>query len=123
MANRPLHPLIHRLLCRAGRNANGGVDDGVLLEHFLRQKDEAAVETLVWRHGPMVLGTCRHLLRNGHDGASAGAVSGRARETEKVVVGGGASSLDGFRNLNRELITPSVLDVPRLVGELAFPCR
>jgi RNA polymerase sigma factor (sigma-70 family) len=41
--------------------------DGQLLERFLAQRDEAAFEALVKRHGPMVLGVCRRLLRNAHD--------------------------------------------------------
>jgi RNA polymerase sigma factor (sigma-70 family) len=48
-----------------------GLSDGQLLEHFIERRDEAAFETLVRRHGPMVLGVCRRLLRNGHDADDA----------------------------------------------------
>jgi len=38
------------------------VSDAELLERFVRFRDEVAIETLLWRHGPMVLTTCRRLL-------------------------------------------------------------
>src|SRR5262249_40954001 len=37
--------------------------DGRLLERFARRGEEAAFEALLRRHGPMVLGVCRRLLR------------------------------------------------------------
>ncbi|HEV2946214.1 MAG TPA: sigma-70 family RNA polymerase sigma factor, partial [Gemmataceae bacterium] len=43
----------------------GGLSDGQLLEGFVRQRDEAAFEALVRRHGPMVLGVCRRVT--GHE--------------------------------------------------------
>ncbi len=49
----------------------GGLSDGQLLEHFIERRDEAAFGTLVRRHGPMVLGVCRRLLRNYHDADDA----------------------------------------------------
>jgi RNA polymerase sigma factor (sigma-70 family) len=52
--------------------ANGGDwSDGQLLERFLSQREEAAFEALVCRHGPMVLGVCRRVLRDGHDAEDA----------------------------------------------------
>src|SRR6266851_1502764 len=39
-----------------------GLPDDVLLERFVAQRDEAAFEILLCRHGPMVLNTCRRLL-------------------------------------------------------------
>jgi len=45
--------------------------DAVLLENFVDQRDEAAFEALVHRHGPMVLGLCRRMLRNSHDAEDA----------------------------------------------------
>jgi RNA polymerase sigma factor (sigma-70 family) len=43
-----------------------GSTDAQLLERFIGQRDEAAFEELVRRHGPMVLAVCRRLLRDGH---------------------------------------------------------
>ncbi len=40
--------------------------DRDLLQRFTRQNDEGAFETLLTRHGPMVLGLCRRLLHDRH---------------------------------------------------------
>jgi RNA polymerase sigma factor (sigma-70 family) len=49
----------------------GSLSDGQLLERFAARRDEAAFEILVQRHGPMVLGVCRRILRNDHDAEDA----------------------------------------------------
>jgi RNA polymerase sigma factor (sigma-70 family) len=48
-----------------------GVSDAELLERFVTRRDECAFELLVWRHGAMVLGTCRRILRHHHDAEDA----------------------------------------------------
>ena len=45
----------------------GGLDDAELLERFVRQRDEAAFEVLLWRYGPLVLSVCRRMLRREQD--------------------------------------------------------
>jgi RNA polymerase sigma factor (sigma-70 family) len=64
-----------RLLLRGTRPIDGlpagGLSDAELLERFVSQRDAAAFEVLLWRHGPMVLGVCRRLLRHEHDAEDA----------------------------------------------------
>src|SRR5262249_44200310 len=48
-----------------------GLTDKQLLENYLNRRDEAALEALVRRHGPMVWGVCRRVLRNYHDAEDA----------------------------------------------------
>ena len=43
------------------------LSEGDLLERFVTQADETAFTALVSRHGPMVLGVCRRILRDEHD--------------------------------------------------------
>jgi RNA polymerase sigma factor (sigma-70 family) len=54
----------------AGRFIEAGygeqISDGQLLDRFIEQWDQAAFCDLVHRHGPMVLGVCRRILRDTH---------------------------------------------------------
>jgi RNA polymerase sigma factor (sigma-70 family) len=51
---------IHRLFAEG---TISGIPDGQLLDRFLDESDEAAFAALVDRHGPMVLRTCRAVVR------------------------------------------------------------
>ncbi len=44
-----------------------GLGDGALLARYASGRDGAAFEALVARHGPMVLATCRAVLKHEHD--------------------------------------------------------
>ncbi len=48
-----------------------GLDDVQLLERFAARGDGPAFASLVARHGPMVLGVCRGVLRDPHDAEDA----------------------------------------------------
>ncbi|MHB1423196.1 MAG: sigma-70 family RNA polymerase sigma factor [Gemmataceae bacterium] len=47
------------------------LSDAVLLERFVRQRDESAFAALTARHGAMVLRSCRRILGDAHDAEDA----------------------------------------------------
>ena len=49
----------------------GGLSDGQLLDRFIDRREEAVFEAIVRRHGPMVWGVCRRVLRDHHDAEDA----------------------------------------------------
>ena len=57
-----LTQMLHRL-----RRLRAPCPDRVLLDRFLRRRDEAAFAALVSRHGPLVLRLSRRWLRNEQD--------------------------------------------------------
>jgi RNA polymerase sigma factor (sigma-70 family) len=71
MASDHSNPLLRYIRRLAGRPSDGGASDGQLLDCFLSQRDEVAFETLLRRHGPMVLATCRRILRDDHEAEDA----------------------------------------------------
>jgi RNA polymerase sigma factor (sigma-70 family) len=66
MRNR-LGVVVAHLRRMAVRQGDGVSSDARLLERFVANRDEAAFEVLVWRHGPMILGVCRRVLRGSAD--------------------------------------------------------
>lgn len=64
-------PILHHLRQAVLRRDGAGFSDGQLLRSFLYRRDEAAFEALVRRHGPMVRGVCRRVLRNLDDADDA----------------------------------------------------
>ena len=71
MAPRMLSPLLRQLNRLLESRQADGLSDAELLERFAERGDEAAFEVLVWRHGPMVHGLCRRLLRRTEDADDA----------------------------------------------------
>jgi RNA polymerase sigma factor (sigma-70 family) len=50
-----------------GQGTLVGMSEDLLLDRFVKHKDEAAFEAIVARHGPMVLGVCRRVLEDPED--------------------------------------------------------
>lgn len=71
MANSQTNIVIDHLRRAVVAGREPDLTDGQLLECFLSRRDEAAVTTLVRRHGPMVWATCCRLLSNHHDAEDA----------------------------------------------------
>jgi RNA polymerase sigma factor (sigma-70 family) len=71
MATTPLGTVLNNLRRSFLRQDGTGPTDGELLECFITRRDEAAFEALLHRHGPMVLGVCRRVLRNEADAEDA----------------------------------------------------
>jgi RNA polymerase sigma factor (sigma-70 family) len=71
MANASLGRVIRHLRQSLDRGEAGALTDPDLLGRIVAEHDPAAFEVLVWRHGAMVLGLCRRLLRHEQDAEDA----------------------------------------------------
>lgn len=71
MANRIVSEVAAGLTRLASESPALGVTDTELLRRFAESRDAAAFELLMWRHGPLVLGTCRRVLRRFADAEDA----------------------------------------------------
>src|SRR5262245_66370264 len=70
MVGHDLQTVVHRLHRLASEGA-ACAPDAELLGRFVGARDAAAFELLVWRHGAMVLATCRRVLGHGPDAEDA----------------------------------------------------
>src|SRR5262249_44609701 len=68
-ANAP--PLIRSIRHLAAGSCPTSLSDGQLLVRFMSLRDDTAFAALVRRHGPMVLGVCRRVLRDWHEAEDA----------------------------------------------------
>ena len=71
MVNEQLNAVARHLDLLEGSRDARELSDGQLLERFAVRGEEAAFAALVRRHGPMVFGVCRRVLRNAHDAEDA----------------------------------------------------
>jgi RNA polymerase sigma factor (sigma-70 family) len=71
MANGLLTGVLRHLRRATLLSEGAAQTDGDLLERYLTERDEAAFEALLVRHGAMVLGVCRRILRNEADAQDA----------------------------------------------------
>lgn len=56
---------------RLRRSDRGSLSDAQLLEAFIERRGQGAFRALLERHGAMVMGVCRRILRNHHDAEDA----------------------------------------------------
>jgi RNA polymerase sigma factor (sigma-70 family) len=71
MADGQLAGVLHYVRRLTGAHADDIITDRVLLARFLQRRDEPAFAALVERHGAMVLGVCRRILRDRHEAEDA----------------------------------------------------
>lgn len=66
MAKSQFDAVLRQIRQLAGPNEAAAEEDAAVLERFVVQKDEAAFDVLMQRHGAMVLGLCRRILQDQH---------------------------------------------------------
>ncbi len=71
MATSQINEVVQYLRSATLLRDGAGLTDEQLLGCFVAQRDEAAFAMLVRRHGPMVWGVCRRVLRDHHDAEDA----------------------------------------------------
>ncbi|HLN32468.1 MAG TPA: sigma-70 family RNA polymerase sigma factor [Gemmataceae bacterium] len=71
MAASQLSKVVRQLRGVMARQDTARLTEADLWKLYVQERDEAAFEALVRRHGPMVLSVCRRILRNEHDAEDA----------------------------------------------------
>jgi RNA polymerase sigma factor (sigma-70 family) len=71
MATGPMSEVIQHLRRSELLRPGAGLTDGQLLEDYVGHRNEAALAALLLRHGPMVWGVCRRILRHHQDAEDA----------------------------------------------------
>ncbi len=71
MSDRRMDQVRQRVAVLLENRELADLGDSQLLERYVRERDETAFAVLLRRHGPMVLGVCRNILRHAHDAEDA----------------------------------------------------
>jgi RND family efflux transporter MFP subunit len=71
MTRRKLTEVVRYLRHLADPQGGVGLSDAELLERYVRHRDEAAFELLLWRHGVLVFNVCRRILPREQDAEDA----------------------------------------------------
>jgi RNA polymerase sigma factor (sigma-70 family) len=71
MATCQLSKLINHVHKTMLRQEAARLNDAQLLQCYVRGREDAIFDAIVRRHGPMVMGICRRILRNRHDAEDA----------------------------------------------------
>ena len=67
MKTSTLRTVLHHVRKIAGKPSGAEDTDAELLDRFLKQHDGGAISMLIQRHGPMVRGICRRVLKQSAD--------------------------------------------------------
>jgi RNA polymerase sigma factor (sigma-70 family) len=71
MADGPLRKVMQHIHQMVGATPADALTDRQLLDRFAQRRDESAFAALVERHGPLVFGVCRRVLRHQQDAEDA----------------------------------------------------
>jgi RNA polymerase sigma factor (sigma-70 family) len=71
VVNGGINRVVEHIRRSASVDAFGGLTDAELLARYAGQREEAAFEAIVRRHGPLVLGVCRRILGDTHSADDA----------------------------------------------------
>jgi RNA polymerase sigma factor (sigma-70 family) len=71
MSSAPLGVVLRHIRKLTACRTDDELPDGQLLERFATLRDESAFAALLQRHGPMVLGVCKSVVRDLHDAEDA----------------------------------------------------